>query len=303
MTRLIALVFLCAGQLAGAAAAQCITNEWIGEDADWSHAPSWSRAGEPTAEECAVIADGVLVQVTQAGETCAELTVGGPEDPTTTVQLLPGGVLSVAGAMTLGDGGIGIFTQLHGACTTGSLEIAIGGYTMGAGTFTTGSMFVATGAVVSSFNPIGGLTTVTGNMQLGPLGIVVVSSGRLEVGGTLIVGGRFTVSGGTSPNIDAAALSVVSGGTIAPDVNAFGLTAITVSGVAELGGTLSVGDFNAADGTYTVITAGSLEGAFDFVQLPSDDWSWGIEGNTVWVKKEDQTPVQMTTWGDIKARF
>lgn len=302
MHRLIMPIILSTVLSAGTASAQCTENEWVGESGDWSEGASWSL-DEPAADHCVTIADGDYVQVTQTGEACAELTLGGVDDPQSTLQLWGVCGLTVTGPMRVGSGGLGTVTQYHGACAIGSLELGIGGYVIGGGTLTVGDMTVGTTAILASFNPTGGFTSVTGDMELTSSGLVVVGSGRLQVDGNLIVGGRFAVAGGLSPGLEVAALSVVPGGTIAADVNTFGFTPLEVTGTAQLGGTLSVTDFDAPTGIYDVIVAGDLVGTFDFIQLPDDDWNWGIDGDTVWIEKEESTAAEEASWGEVKALF
>jgi hypothetical protein len=68
-----------------------------------------------------------------------------------------------------------------------------------------------------------------------------------------------------------------------------------------LNGTFKVFDFAAPNGTYEVLRAESIVGTFDAVELPATgDWSWRIEGNSVFVSK-GPVPVEATTWSGIKA--
>jgi hypothetical protein len=299
------MIMLCATLWPAMAAAQsCTPIQWAGAQEDWSNGPSWSAGSEPTVDNCVTIASGGIVNVTLAGETCAELTLGASDATGGVMQLWFGSSLDVAGPMLVGAGGISTVTQFHGSCVTESLELGTGSYIFGNGTFTTGSMIVGTASITASFTVSGGAATVTGDMELqSPGGLVVVGSGTLDVGGNLIIGGRFSVTGDLSPGIEVAALSMAPGGTIAPFVTQTGYDPIVVTGTAQLGETLSVTDFEAANGTYNVIEAGDLVGNFTTVQLPDDDWSWGIDGNTVWIRKAATTPVQEATWGNVKALY
>jgi hypothetical protein len=46
-----------------------------------------------------------------------------------------------------------------------------------------------------------------------------------------------------------------------------------------------------------------VAGTFSTVQFPSADWSWGIDDNVVWIRKDDGTPVEAISWSGVKGAF
>jgi len=66
----------------------------------------------------------------------------------------------------------------------------------------------------------------------------------------------------------------------------------SVTGLATLGNTLQVIDFGVADGRYDILTASNLQGPYTTVQLPDENWSGGIEGNTEYVTKGSGMPTR-----------
>lgn len=77
------------------------------------------------------------------------------------------------------------------------------------------------------------------------------------------------------------------GGTLVSQFGADGISTIEVTGEADvLGGTWTVLDDGAPLGRFEVLMAtGGISGIFDNVQLPSGEWSWGIDSGTIlWVE-------------------
>ncbi len=116
---------------------------------------------------------------------------------------------------------------------------------------------------------ISGGTLLVGDLELG----VKTAEGYLEVFGaeaTIMVTGEFRQ--------DAL-------GTLLSIVGPDGLSAIECS-TAVLAGTLSVLDNDAVLGRFSVLHATEgISGTFSLIDLPSPDWSWGIDGGTtVWVE-------------------
>ena len=74
-----------------------------------------------------------------------------------------------------------------------------------------------------------------------------------------------------------------------------------MAGTANLDGFLFIQDHPAVPpGTYEVLRGAPLAGAFDFVSLPTLDWSWHIANNSLYVTKVG-VAVEPTTWSGIKA--
>lgn len=303
---------LAGGALAGSADLQppdvadrgCSDVTWIAGNGDWSDSPSWSSGSEPTAGDCVTIADSDTVEVTMQGETCAELALGTLTSGKLNLGPLAG--LAVVGLARIGAGGIGTVGQIGGSFTADRLEFGAGGWALASGTVEVGSMLAGATAVGGGPNITGGAWTVTGDLELDSTALMTIGGGEVSVGqggGTLIIGGRLTVSGAPTGSIEAAALTMTSGGVLGAFVSTFGLTPIAVTGTAQLAATLSITDFSASDGTYDVIVAGSVQGSFDTVQLPSQDWSWGITDNHVWIRKGDPSPTEVTSWGAVKEQY
>lgn len=221
----------------------------------------------------------------------------------TNMQIWPGGSLDVVGLLYIGDGSTGNIGQLGGITTVGTLQIVRGGYAMGNGTFTVGSVTLGGQSNLASIATSDGTTSVTGNLDMLTNSVITVGNGTVTVGGTATVGGRFAVTGRLPDLIQLAALTVVPGGVIAPFVTSNGVDPINVTGTAQLTGTLSVTDFSAMTGTWDVIVAGDLQGTFSAVQLPDANWSWGIDGNRVWIEKGAGSPVEAASWGGVKSEY
>ena len=116
---------------------------------------------------------------------------------------------------------------------------------------------------------------------------------------SLVILGTFQLTNTQTVNLTNLAMRDQS--TFSCVIGFTGLTGVVVSGTAALNGRLKVQDFFSPDATYEIIRANSLTGAFDTVELPAvGDWSWRIEGNSVFITKG---PVAVTpaTWSGVKA--
>lgn len=278
----------------------CDEISWIGERGDWSDVVSWSGGAEPTIADCVSIADEDTVDVTMSGETCFALTLGNLTSASVTIW--PASELDVLGLVRIGASGFGNIGQIGGTFTADRVELGTGGYALAGGSMNVASMLIGTAAVGGTLNTSGGSCTVSGDLELTSTGVAGINGGQLQVGGALIIGGRFGISG--TGDVEAASLSMGSAGILAPFVSALGLIPIEVTTTATVMATLSITDFGAAEGTYDVIVAGApITGTFDTVQLPSKEWTWGIDDNRLWIRKGDPAPVHDVSWSRVKNRY
>jgi len=178
------------------------------------------------------------------------------------------------------------------------VDYATGLYTQNAGTNRVrGSLYVAYGGARGEYVLSEGINTVDTDLVIGygdhADGTYQVASGELAVAGLLQVGGLglgCLAVHGASATISAGAYQQNELGTLVSVVGGAGISAIDVTGKATLGGTWMVLDDSACFGTFDVLTAsGGIAGAFDAMNLPSGDWSWGITSggsDTLWVKHD-----------------
>jgi hypothetical protein len=273
---------------------------WTGGRGDWGVATNWSGGLEPTSGDNVSISDEDTVEVTLAGEVCNDLTLADG-----VIFIWPGGALTVERLGRIGLGGIGNLGQIAGSVTMDEMEIATGGYALSGGSLEVGTAVVGTAIIGGSLTQTEGMITVSQALEINVSSMVTISGGTCRVGDTGTGGvtsnGRFASIGGFG-NIQVEAYTCGSGSILAPTVTAFGLSPIIVSAEATLDGTLQVTDLGAANGTYTVLTAQSIQGTFDTVQLPSPEWSWGMDATSVWVTK-GTVPVEPMTWGRLKNRY
>ena len=143
------------------------------------------------------------------------------------------------------------------------------------------------------FNQTGGTNIIDfislSRVRFSPgVGIYTISGGRITTEssekGTIYFSssaGQFKVIGGNAEINFVAYLC--SGDSYTPtqtsEINASGLSTITVSGDAELQGTWNILDSGAEKGRYDILTAGASITTNNLtVNLPNvDEWSWGID--------------------------
>lgn len=145
--------------------------------------------------------------------------------------------------------------------------------------------------------------TVTHSLTIGRFSDVVAGGGTITVGtsdaDSLVVLGTLQLIG--TPTISISNLAMRDQSVLSTTVVFNGFDGFISAGTAVLNGTLKIFDSLAPNGTYEIIRAESIVGTFDAVELPvAGDWSWRIEGNSVFVTK-GPVPVEATTWSSIKA--
>ena len=289
--------------LAAVTPAQAITTTWTAFTGDWSEPTNWSD-GEPTAIDDALIASGIA-SVSQSGETCASLQLG--QGGTSGAVQAIAGSLDVEGALVVGEGdpaSIGTFQQVGASVTAQSLDLARGAFSLNNGDFTTETSVMRLGGSFSVI--LTGEFTNTGALT------VEFGSGFTVTGGTLTIGtdpADEALMGGT---FNDSATPVMSFQNLAFDgdmavfhvqLSSFGLATISVAGTLTLDGVLQIIDTEAPDGRYDIATAASVVGDFDLVEFPEGDWTWGVEDNTLFVIKGQQSPVAGATWSQVRRTF
>lgn len=283
---------------AGIGNASATETEWTAASGDWSTSENWTN-GEPIADCRALVANGNAT-ITQAGEVCSELRVG-PDSGTIAFLQMNNGTLDVSGAVLLDRG---VMSQFNGASNFGRLHC--GGESTGS--FTQGNGFVAVGTLVAgSSEATGTYSLSTGTLDVSDSTIVnrfgsIVLSGfnTTSALGHVTVAGGFSVANGSNP-IAAESLVMAETArtllTVGPGV----ISLIDVNGAVVIDGSLQIQDpQDVADGTYELFRGSSITGGFSSEDLPGDRWSWFVEGNSLFIRKGDPTPVTPTTWGSLK---
>jgi filamentous hemagglutinin family protein len=182
---------------------------------------------------------------------------------------LSGGSATFSGPMTVQSGGtlnygLAGTTTIPGASSNaGTMNFTAGTASFGGGlTQTAGTMTLnggnVTGNVAINGGTLGGSGTLTGNLDIGPSGILAVGFSP----GTLNVTGNLTLASTATTNIEIGGLTA---GT------QFDL--INVTGLATLDGTLNVTSWGgytpAAGNSFNFLTFGSSSGAFAMTNLPA----------------------------------
>jgi hypothetical protein len=181
---------------------------WNIASGDWSTAVNWGGV-EPSSSDNAYIQNNGTATITQSGETCQDLYLGGTN--TGTVEMT-GGSLSVSNYSHIGYSGTGTFTQTGGTNSiTSSLDL--GGTSGSSGTYNlsyTGQLSAGDEWVgcsgTGTFTQTGGTNSITSSLDLGGTS---GSSGtyNLSYTGQLSAGdewvgysgtGTFTQTGGTN---------------------------------------------------------------------------------------------------------
>jgi autotransporter-associated beta strand protein len=183
---------------------------WSASAGDWSVASNWGGT-LPTGSDTACIANGGTASVTQLGETCGTLRLGGSAG-SGTLQMT-GGSLYATSYQYVGDSGTGIFTQSGGTNSIGG-TLWLGNNPGGSGTYNLSGSGLLSAAYeeigfsggAGSFTQSGGTHSVSGELFLGPQ---PGSSGTYNLSGSGLLSadiefigfsgsGAFNQSGGTN---------------------------------------------------------------------------------------------------------
>ncbi len=191
---------------------------------DWSVATNWT-GGLPTSSVTAWIINGGTANVTQLGETCGTLSLGGSGSGTVK---MTGGSLSTASYQYVGYSGTGTFMQSGGINGSGYFNLYLGYNAGSSGTYNlsgSGQLSPSYQYVGYSgpgtFTQSGGTNSIFVNLYLGynagSSGTYNLSgSGQLSAGQEYVGHsgtGTFTQSGGSNTIIDQLSLGSGSGGT------------------------------------------------------------------------------------------
>ncbi|HEX7878211.1 MAG TPA: hypothetical protein VF720_02310 [Candidatus Eisenbacteria bacterium] len=303
------LGFLALLPLTAAPAGAQATN-WTGTLGNWSLGSNWS-AGEPNATVDAVFNQLGTATVNMTNESCRNLLIGN-DGVSASVTVQAPGTLAVVGSIRVPYQLSGAFNHQSGLVTCDSLLIGnvplkIGQYLMQGGNLTVGTVQMGMVQNSAATFSIGGLNThvsVGHSLYVGRGGNLVSGGGTFTVGSmntdSLVVIGSFQMVNQPTVNVTNFVLRNLSG--ITYTFLPTGITPVISSGALILDGTLTVFDAGAPNGTYEILRGNSISGTFDTVTLPLvGDWSWRIDGNSVFVSK-GIVAVEPTTWSDVKTR-
>jgi hypothetical protein len=280
---------------------------WVGGlNLDWSLAGNWTN-GRPTSGVDAVVIAGVP-DIASGAEECRSLTVGGsPNGASVSVN---GGTLLVAQQIQAGVSGTGSLLVLSGGLTAGELFVgsptSTGAFIMSGGTVDVGNVAARSPGSPGSGMILGAMAnrfTATGNFHVDPSCAFHVNSGDITIGDSpadvFTLNGFLTMNGARSMAISN--LTMTASASITTSFSAETITPIIVAGTATVDGFLFIQDqFAVPPGTYEVLRGAPLAGEFDFVSLPTPDWSWHIANNSLFVTKVG-VAVEPVTWSGIKA--
>lgn len=255
-----------------ATVAQAADYHWIPTTGDWSTPNNWGGI-EPTAADNAYIDNGGTAYVTQPGETCKALNLGGTTNSGTIDMSAGSGQLST-GDEYIGYAGNGTFNQSAGTNQianslhlSSSLE-AIGSYNLsGTGYLSATDEFVGD-AGLAAFNQSGGTNIISNSLAVG-IGSTYTLSGNgvlsVGTGGISVLGGQFEWlhDGLTSPLIDVYAGQLVLGFDFSLESLLSGKKFHGTVLHLEPGLTYSYGISNNATGTF----AGSSNAVMDSLSL------------------------------------
>ena len=177
----------------GAVDALAATRTWLPASpaGDWSTALKWSGNLAPTVNDTAYIVNGGTANVTQLGQTCGTLSLGGGGGGTV---LMTAGGLSTIGNESIGASGNGIFAQSDGTHSV-SNSLFVGDMASGSGTYN-----LSGGSLSASFEYIGnsgsGIFTQSGGTNtVHPGGLILGNGGN----------GSYTLGGSTGAPVLSAA--------------------------------------------------------------------------------------------------
>ena len=229
---------------------------------DWSSAGNWSGNVVPTSTDNADIYNGGTATVTQSGELCNSLSLGGTGGGTLQVT---GGSLSIGSSALVGVNGSGVFVQSGGAVslsntTSGAIYFGYNSGDVGSGTVSGGLLTAANEWIgyqgAANFIQTGGTNAAPNQLVLAwntasPVSYSLSNSGVLSAGNEWVgVSGsaNFTQSGGTHT---VASTLFVDSATYTLSAGMFSV------GVQEYVGLSQSGTFTQTGGTNSV--AGGLD--------------------------------------------
>ncbi len=260
---------------------------WNVASGDWSSAGNWSGAAVPTSSDNADIYNGGTATVTQIGEVCNNLSLGGMGGGTLQVT---GGSLSISSSALVGLSGSGGFVQSGGAvslsnASSGAIYFGYNSGDVGTGNFSGGLLTASNEWIgyqgAANFTQTGGTNSAPNQLVLGwntasPVSYSLSNSGVLSAGNEWVgVSGsaNFTQSGGTHTVastlfVDSATYSL-SAGLFSVGVQEYvGLsqsgTFTQTGGTNSVAGGLDLGESGGA-GNYTVSGPGLLTTATEVV--------------------------------------
>ncbi len=183
--------------------ARAATYSWQASSGDWSSSVNWSGSIVPTSSDTAYVANGGAASITQSGETCTTLLLGGSLGGS--VQMFAGGLS--ANVVCTGSNGTGAFVQ------------------------TGGSSAIASNLFLGCAGSDSGSYSLAGGSQL----TVAVPNG---FGGTQYVGysgvGSFVQTGGTNTtNVGAADIAALYLGYNAGSTGSYNLSGSGSSAARE----------------------------------------------------------------------
>lgn len=217
---------------------------------------------------------------------------------------ITGGELQAA-TIWMGYNANGRFVQEGGTVTTDDMMLGNGSsnskpkpqvsYEISGGSLTvTNDLAVAAYRSIADFVQTGGSVTVgdellVGTSYDGPHGAYRISGGSLSAGAVRIAHGSSVgvlEVVGDDAVIHAGQLTMSDEAQLISHVEGDGLSTIELSQFAQLRGIWQVCDDHAPLGYWDVITAAQDITTIEWtVELPNDNWSWGIDdGNTLWVQ-------------------
>jgi autotransporter-associated beta strand protein len=242
---------------------------WLGPtNGSWFTPTNWSLGAPPTSTQTAFVTNGTISQIAATGAVATTLTIG---TPGSTVQLLPGGSLSVTNVL-IDPGGT---LRFSGGVNTGGTLSAVGIQNNGAILFDGSSDHVMNIPVTGSGNYImAGTGILTVNAKMGDSPNVLVNAGVLRINFSgAITNGNISVNGGTAQiaatgevvstltigtAVAGSTLQMLSGGGLtvnSPVIIGTGGT-LRFSGGGNSGGTLFA---NAIQNNGNIVFDGSLD--------------------------------------------
>ncbi len=246
---------------------------WSATSGDWSVGSNWGGT-LPSGGVSAWIINGGTANVTQLGETCGTLSLGGSAG-SGTVQMASGNLSSTA-IQYVGNSGSGVFMQSGGNNTVGS-QLDVGYGIAATGTYELGGnakLQVTQGEVIGlsgngMFIQSGGSNTTSSRsgvisigFEPGSNGIYFLNSGYIYAYSGLEVGyqgtGVFTQSGGTNYSAGTLIVGLKLGSTGTYNLSGGQLSG--PSGDIEVVGSAGTGVFNQTGGTNSLAASDVLVG-------------------------------------------
>lgn len=232
----------------GSATLNAQTNTWTDntEDNNWFTDGNWNTLAEPTGTSAVVVNNGRTAQIAMPGAVAMSLTIGATV-PGSTVQLLPGGDLTVNAAnnVVIGPGGT---LEFSGGVNAG------GNLTVESGTIDDDGNILFDGTLDHSLSAI---VTGTGKLTMAGTGTLTLTGASNYTGGTTISSGTILIgTGGSIPGnvADNGTLTFDQSGLLTVPGNISGTGSVTQIGT----GTTILSGNNTYTGS-TTISAGTLE--------------------------------------------